>query len=374
MTKTLLAISLTAILGIPFMAVAKTNDNPKAPENVVISLSDDYKTVTVSWDAVGSVGESGGHVDTANLTYYIFDAFGSFYDPAIATTTSTSYTFDYANIEGQDFVAYQITAGVDETWYSLPVNSAIVVVGQPSELPFVESFANGKQMQVWAINPASEGNVTYGCKRDNQVKIHTSAGAEYLNSQDSDNGFFYIEPKSKGATFGFFSTKIALTDTQHPELKFYCHGEAAELNVAIASDGDEFSIAKEIRLLDTPASEWTEQTLDLSDYKDSKYIQIAFDIASPLGANGEKWNIALDNIRIQEEESGIKSKYADAARIIVTPGGIIVCGEGNMALSIYSMDGKCVHAGMAHSSAFIPLERGIYVVNAGGKAEKVLIK
>ena len=94
-------------------------DNPAPLENVVATLSAEYKHVTLSWSPASEVGESGGTVDVSKVVYYVFDAFGSYYDPAIATTTETSITFDYSDLVGQDFVAYQVTAGVDETYYSL---------------------------------------------------------------------------------------------------------------------------------------------------------------------------------------------------------------------------------------------------------------
>ena len=133
-------------------------DNPKPVENVRISLSDDYKHVTLSWDPVSSVGESGGFVDVSKVTYYIFDAFGSFYDPAIATTTDTTITLDLGNVVKQDFIAYEITAGVDEIYYSLATRSDVVVVGAPYLLPFSESFANKSQNHQWIIDPESSSS------------------------------------------------------------------------------------------------------------------------------------------------------------------------------------------------------------------------
>ena len=73
-------------------------DTPKAPENVKLTPSADYTKATLTWDAVTEGEHEGGYVDPSALTYYIFDAFGSYYDPAIAEVKgSTSYTFDYSS-------------------------------------------------------------------------------------------------------------------------------------------------------------------------------------------------------------------------------------------------------------------------------------
>ncbi|MDE6288678.1 MAG: choice-of-anchor J domain-containing protein, partial [Muribaculaceae bacterium] len=106
-------------------------DTPLDPTNLKITLSDDYTKVILSWDPVGEVGEHGGWVNVDNLQYFIFDAFGSYYDPAIGSTTGTTYTIDFGDIKTQDFAAYQVTACVGEYNASPGVTSDIVVVGKP---------------------------------------------------------------------------------------------------------------------------------------------------------------------------------------------------------------------------------------------------
>ena len=111
-------------------------DNPLPPTDVKLDVADDYRSATLSWTAPGEVGENGGYVDTEKITYYVFDAFGSYYDPALYTTDQTSITISYPELEGQDFFAYQVTAGIDETYYSLDTASNIATVGEPDALPF----------------------------------------------------------------------------------------------------------------------------------------------------------------------------------------------------------------------------------------------
>lgn len=126
-------------------------DAPLAPQNVRLTVSADFKSAVLSWDAVGETGKNGGYVNPDEVTYYIFDAFGSYYDPAIATTGDTSIKLDYPDLKGQDFVAYQVTAGYGEN-YSDYTNSAIVTIGEPDKLPYTESFADSHFKNIWLID------------------------------------------------------------------------------------------------------------------------------------------------------------------------------------------------------------------------------
>lgn len=286
-------------------------DNPLPVENVTVTLSDDYKHVTVSWNPVGETGENGGYVDPSKVTYYIFDAFGSYYDPALAECTSTSYTFDYSDLAEQDFVAYQVTAGVDETYYSLASTSPIVVVGEPEKLPFTESFADAYFSQVWAIDPQSTDGMMTGTLYDNELQTNMAdedADPVYLNSQDGDNGFFYMMPYEGNPVYGFFSAKIDLTGAYQPVFEFWYQGQGSALDVMVAADGGEFQVLKSIDLKATPtdpdpAKGWTLSRTDLSQFKQNRYIQIEIRMRAIHNDDETTWSVPLDNIRVRDLSS-----------------------------------------------------------------------
>lgn len=278
------------------------NDNPLAPQNVRLQLSDDFRSVTVSWDPVGEVGENGGYVDTANVVYYIFDAFGSYYDPALASTTGTSYTFTYDDLQGQDFVAYQITAGVGETYYSLAANSDIITVGAPDAAPFFESFADCRYQNIWVVDPRSAGQSYEGLVYDNELQTNADApegtAPEYLNSQDADNGFYYWMPMEKDATYGFYSAKIDISALQNPVYEFWYQGKGSILDANIAVDGGELQSIKSINLRDEATEGWTRARIDLSPYKQSRYIQVGFLLSAVHNTDETTWSVPVDNIRV----------------------------------------------------------------------------
>ena len=96
MMKRLRFVLLLLLAGIAGFAFAGTSDpdNPKPLENVKAVLSEDYQHVILTWSPASEEGESGGYVDTSKVTYYVFDAFGSIYDPAIAVTRDTALVLE----------------------------------------------------------------------------------------------------------------------------------------------------------------------------------------------------------------------------------------------------------------------------------------
>lgn len=278
-------------------------DNPKPVTNVNVRLSDDYRHVILSWDPVSDEGENGGWVDVSAVTYYIFDAFGSYYDPAIATTTETSVTLDYTSLEGQDFVAYQITAGVNETYYSIDASSDIVTVGLPEPVPFRESFNDGYYQNAWAVDPESDYySFITGTYCDNELQTNIDdEGAEptFLNSQDGDNGFFIMIPTEKDARYGFFSTKIDISGADNPVFEFYYQGKGSIIDAMLACDGQQFQTVRSIDLKDNPTDDWTLCRIELAPYKAASYIQVELRVTGAHNTDETTWSVPIDNIRVR---------------------------------------------------------------------------
>ncbi len=285
-------------------------DNPAIPANCRAELSADGKSVTVSWDAVSSVGESGGYVPTDRVTYYIFDAFGSISDPTIATTTETSYTFDYSSAADQDFVAYQITAGYDENYYSLAGSTNIVTIGDPYKLPWSESFGNCHFEQSWCIDDESDDKFIFSLFPDNYLQLNAedeTADPVFLNSQDGDNGFLLILPTAPDVKFGIFGGKVSLKGASDPVLEFYYQGEGNVLDILVTTDGNKFGVVKTIDLKANPTADWTMCSVSLKDYVAAPFVQIEFRVTArdnvDNGSEAQTWSVPLDDIRIRDNAS-----------------------------------------------------------------------
>ncbi len=276
-------------------------DTPLDVTNLKISLSDDYTKVVLSWDPVGEVGEHGGWVDLDNLKYFIFDAFGSYYDPAVGSTTDTSFTIDFGDLDSQDFAAYQVTACVGDYNASLGVTSDIVVVGKPDPLPFHESFADCYYQQMWVVDPESDGQVMEGLFADGELQTNFDdelAPAEYLNSQDGDNGFYLMIPYEKNASYGFYSAKIDISAATNPAFQLYYQGQGSVLDLKVGADGAVPAVVKSIDLKENPTTGWTIATVDLTPYKGAKYVQVGLMIRGVHNTDDETWSVPIDNIRV----------------------------------------------------------------------------
>lgn len=281
-------------------------DTPLKPENVRLTVSDDYKHATLTWDAVGEVGENGGYVDPSAVTYYIFDAFGSYYDPALAEVKdgATSYTFDYSGLEHQDFMAYQVTAGYGEN-YSLDQASNIVTVGTPDKMPFVESFTDGLFDSYWVMDQqTSHSGQQYGTVDDEYfaslIDPEDPDAPAPLTSQDGDNGFHYWLPVDKGVIMGMSSVRVDISGAADPVLDFWYQGQGSKLEVLVAGGKDEPAVVRTIDLKETPTTGWTLCRVPLAEYKQAGAVQFGFRLTAVHNTDDQIWSVPLDHFCIHD--------------------------------------------------------------------------
>lgn len=278
-------------------------DTPLAPENVHLTVSKDFMTATLSWDAVGETGEHGGYVDPEAVTYYIFDAFGSYYDPAIAQTGETSYTLSYPQLNGQDFFAYQVTAGYGEN-YSLDNTSNIAIVGKPSPLPFTESFAGGLYDGMWLSDQSStQGGQQMGTITDDYFASlfdpEDPEAPKPLASQDGDNGFHFWLPYETDVRYGLISVRADISAAAHPVLEFWYQGQGNVIEVLAGTDLEDLETIETIDLKAKPTTDWTQARIALDKYKEAGAVMFELLLIARDNDDEHTWSIPLDNIRVR---------------------------------------------------------------------------
>ncbi|MDE6801954.1 MAG: hypothetical protein K2J06_04220, partial [Muribaculaceae bacterium] len=275
-------------------------DSPLAPTDVTLTVADDYKSATLTWNAPGEVGENGGYVDTDSITYYIFDAFGTYYDPAIGTTSETSYTINYSDLSEQDFFAYQVTAGVGD-YYSLEGVSNIITAGEPAPMPFSESFVDGYYDGIWMSESDGKNLLQqYGTMDDSYfeslIDPEGPDAPKPLKSRDGDNGFFFWLPVDKDALLGLISVRTDISKATEPVLEFWYQGQGSTIDVLIAGGTDSLKVAKTIDLKENPATDWTLAQIPLDSYKANGAIQFEIRMLANHNDDEHTWSIPLDNI------------------------------------------------------------------------------
>lgn len=287
-------------------------DYPLNPTDVKAVLSADGKTVTLSWTAPGAAGEQGGYVPVDQLSYYIFDAFGQLSDPAIASTTANSYVFDYSNkdfgAEGQDFVAFQVTAAYNvgqQELASYPgTNSNILAVGKPWNLPFSETFPDATpEHTLWGIDYAGTSpRAEFAVYGDNQYfeEYDENDNPVYINSQDADGGFIVMGAESNGYKVGIYSGMIDISGTTTPVLEFHTRATANQLDVMLAKANGEYTTVRTFDFKEEPYSDWTAVRIPLNGYISAGTIMFELLVttkdASYYGTN----YVAIDHIRVRD--------------------------------------------------------------------------
>lgn len=303
-------------------------DTPLAPQNVTLKTSDNYTSTVLSWDPVGEVGENGGYVDPESVVYYIFDAFGSYYDPAIAQTSNTTLTLSYPDLVGQDFVAYQVTAGYEDN-YSLDNSSEIALVGTPASLPFTESFAHGLYEGLWALDPATDyRGQQYGTITDDYfaglVDPDDPDSPQPLKSFDGDNGFFYWLPYENNVMVGLMSLRADISKAKNPVLEFRYQGQGSTIDVLLASGVGDLKPVKTISLKENPTTDWTLAQIPLSDYKSAGAINFEIRLTATDNDDEHTWSVPLDAIAVRDlVDTDVRIVSASSSKAKVTPGSDI---------------------------------------------------
>lgn len=330
-------------------------DTPLAPENVRLVASPDYTKATLSWEPVGDVGENGGYVDPDEVIYYVFDAFGSYYDPAIAETEKTSITLSYPELTGQDFFAYQVTAGYGD-YYSLDNSSNIAIIGVPAALPYTESFANGYYESVWALDPLT----TYGGQQYGTISDDYFAGLidpddpdapAPLASFDGDNGFFYWLPYEKDVMVGLLSLRADISKAANPVLEFRYQGQGSKIDVLIASGADELSLVKTIDLKENPTEGWTLASIPLNDYKAAGAVNFEIRLTAVHNDSDHTWSVPVDAIAVRDlVNTDMRIVTASLSKSKVRPGETLTVNarvhnqgtEAADAVAVLFVDGERV--------------------------------
>ncbi len=300
-------------------------DTPLPPTNVKLVPSADYSTAILSWDAVGETGVNGGYVDPENVTYYVFDAFGSYTDPALCATAETSVELSYPDLKGQDFVAYQVTAGYNED-YSSETSSDIVIVGTPAALPFTESFTNGLFDGLWCFDPAtSSSGQQYGTVTDSYfaslIDPEDPDAPEPLKSFDGDNGFYYWLPMEKDVMLGLMSLRADISTAANPVLEFRYQGQGSTIDVLLASGNSELQLVKSIDLKATPTTAgWATARIPLNGYKEDGTVNFEIRLTATHNDDTHTWSVPIDYITVRDlADTDVRIVTASASAAKVKP-------------------------------------------------------
>ena len=269
-------------------------DVPANVANVRFFMNDNFKAAA-SWDAVGSVGAHGGYVNPQEVTYTLhrYDEWNwSNHWPAVTAPSSATSAVDtdFEVSYGQQYVTYLVVAS-NAAGASSGTEFSIVL-GQPYETPYTESFPSAlAQQEPWTLLAES---YYYAWRM-------VDGSGLSVKPYDGDNGmlrFQYISDESNRQMMT--GPRVSLKDLETPELSFYMyHGFETEpgeltLHVYTNTDDEGWEKADDVEY-NNGGDGWCRYALPLR--ADADNVQIAF-AATALDASAA---IFLDNIKIDEQ-------------------------------------------------------------------------
>lgn len=275
-------------------------DTPLAPQNVKLVNNGD-NTATMQWSAPATTGVNGGYVDTSALTYNVYSIYYDDEGDAYAyleqkEIEGLSTIVDLPNTDEQTGTVYLLTATSDagESDYAF---SNVLLTGTPFELPFHESFLDGEfQNGPWFTTQT--GSSTFA--------VYTGLSA------DEEDGMIMYRP-NPGEEATLSSGMISLQGAQSPTLSyatFDIPGWGTSYDVMLELENTDTVTLKSVdysTMERVETGSWAYYTLDLTPYKDYKYVRLLFH-ANITEANSL---FIVDDIDITATTTGINAVSTD---------------------------------------------------------------
>lgn len=225
--------------------------------------------IHLTWDAP-TEGMNGGYIDPDALTYYVSGGVTGSGDINIGNKTSYD---EQLTVNGkQVYQAYSVYAGNDagngrsQVW-----KTASVIAGPALKAPMFESFAGATMKSGPWLTKMTNGSIGEAyC-----YVVSTSANAV---PADEDGGMQSFSSTSPGKSARSESPKVDIRGLKTPTLRFwaYLSGAGDSLTVGISPEYKGFETAVRISTEDlTPG--WHAYTVDLTKYKDYRFIQVGFE-------------------------------------------------------------------------------------------------
>lgn len=243
--------------------------------------------IHVTWDA--PKGVNGGYVNPDELTYYI--SVGTSSDD-IELGNKTSYDEQLTVNGSQVYTGYSVYAvnnsgGGREYW-----STCTTIAGPAVKAPMIESFKNTTMKSGPWITNVTNGEI-------GEAYCYCMTESEVAKAQDGDGGMQSFSATELGKAVRSESPKVDISDMTHPTLNFwaYLNGDGDELNVSVQKDFGDFVNVRHISTSEGTKG-WNRYSIDLTPYKDSKFIRIGFEGKAVKNLD---YFLAYDNVAIVEK-------------------------------------------------------------------------
>lgn len=350
-------------------------DEPRQPTDVVAKLGEDGK-VSVSWTAPTS-GINNGYIDAEHLTYIVLRGNGySDYNASqlVAGLTETSYVDD-TEFGEEEIVKYFVKA-VSTNYAGASGISNTLLVGKPSELPFVENFDKqvGDYIEAehssWQLD-GSEGTsnwafaeMAYLINEGQVIPVNGGKGLAYA----------YYGPYSDALRDDYMTSgNINVADCDKLFVSFYLYavpGYNHWLNVDVSFDGGEFRNKASYVYTDFDEAGWKFVSIPVEKPADAKKMQVQFHAHK----DSYSCSVAIDNIKVDSKESSIDASHIGHGILVAAmQGAIIVKGaEADADVMVTDLQGHVIYTGKGDCE--LNVAAGSYVVRVAKTSVKLLVR
>lgn len=251
------------------------------PARADAELVDMKTAIRIQWEAV-TEGKNGGYIDPAGVSYEIWTLeetwLGYSLGDSLGCTTDTHFDIANNNDEGeQGFAQYAMCVknAVGNSGYYITNG---LVIGEPDEVPYFESFAGGSVTHfIWTSTEAGDGE--WGLTKQMDA--------------DNDGGAAAFSADAVGDISSIVTGKITLAGVTNPQLKFQAIANGVTLKV-LASKRD--GTVTELAAPTVSDTAWTALQVDLNAYKAEDYLMIYFQAT----ATDEEGVLLIDDIQVRD--------------------------------------------------------------------------
>lgn len=348
-------------------------DEPMPPTDIKAILDADGKVV-VTWTAP-QTGRNDGYIDVENLTYDIYRGNGySDYSASLLARGVKECTYtDPTVFTDEQNVRYFIKAN-NGGIAGLSASSALVLVGNPSTLPFVENFDN---VVDGYIEP-EHGAWTTSSNESSSVWAFAELGYLINEGQVQPVGggrglaYAYYGPYNSVERYDYLTSgRIAVDGKTELILDFYVYGVPVydtSLDAQVSFDGSEFESVKCINFWEVESEGWQQVRTTFAVKEGASTMQLR--MVAHKGAYS--CSAIIDNILLTDKPDAVDNVLSDDTIVYAEGNTIVVETAEESRVVISDLGGRVLYTGVGalrHTVA-----PGIYLVTVAGRTVKLAVK
>lgn len=305
---------------------------------------------TIKWSAV-TEGAHGAKFNPSTVTYNVT----RFPDGvAVASGVKATECTDANSVSQLASYYYEVVA-VDGDYQTAPAKTNAVVLGEALTVPYSKDFTDGDYSLFTIVDANADGS-TWGSD---------FRGAKYTFNNYNTADDWLISPPLKVKAGQHYKVAVTVANAMDP------YTEKVEVLVGTNASADALTTAV------VPA------TVVDGGYRSPLQLEGGFkpdadaDYFVGVHAISDAGNLYLYcyKLEVTSESTGITSAVQSQAVVRGENGGIRISGAEGSPVVVTAVDGRVVASvASAASELFVPASTGVYVVNVGGKATKVIVR